>query len=124
MVVYYRRDNVRFIMNAWERRRARLTEAGVVLKWYGETVSSGGDFSRCPRVDVGEQDTLNFDHLRSVFLLLLTGHGLALAAVLVAEAPAAALVSRCGRTGNASRVGPAVPPPRIRLGVVRVRARV
>ncbi|XP_065281014.1 glutamate receptor ionotropic, kainate 5-like [Dermacentor albipictus] len=124
MVVYYRRDNVRFIMNAWERRRARLTEAGVVLKWYGETVSSGGDFSRCPRVDVGEQDTLHFEHLRSVFLLLLTGHGLALAALLVAEAPAAALVSLCGRTGNANRVAPAVPPRRIRRGVVRVRARV
>lgn len=56
----------------------------MVLKWHAETVSSGGDFTRCPRVEAGEQDTLNFDNLRSVFLLLLTGHGLALA-VLIAE---------------------------------------
>ncbi|XP_037498789.1 glutamate receptor ionotropic, kainate 5-like [Rhipicephalus sanguineus] len=119
LVVYYNRENVRFLMNAWERRRAQLTEAGVVLKWHGETVvsSSGGDFSRCPRVDVGEQDTLHFDHLHSVFLLLLTGHGLALAA-LVAELPAAALVNRCGRRNDgsvASRAGKARSlPPQMR----------
>nr|XP_037273021.1 glutamate receptor ionotropic, kainate 3-like [Rhipicephalus microplus] len=130
LVIYYNRQNVRFIMNAWERRRARLTEAGVVLKWHGDTVvSSRGDFSRCPRVDVGEQATLHFDHLHSLFWLLLIGHGLALAA-LVAELPAAALVNRCGRRNDgsvASRVekaqAPPLPPPRGRCGrlVVRVR---
>ncbi|KAL3191947.1 hypothetical protein MRX96_059449 [Rhipicephalus microplus] len=78
--------------------------AGVVLKWLGDTViSSRGDFSRCPHVDVAEQDTLHFDHLHSVFLLLLIGHGLALAA-LVSELPAAALANRCRRRNDGNTV--------------------
>ncbi|XP_077496485.1 uncharacterized protein LOC144107365 [Amblyomma americanum] len=105
LVVYYNRRNVRLLMNAWERRRSRLTEAGVVLKWHAETVSSGGDFSRCPRVDVGERDNLDFDNLRSVFLLLLAGHGLA-TAVLLAEAVLATLVRCYG--ANAPRNGTTV----------------
>ncbi|KAK8781821.1 hypothetical protein V5799_016835 [Amblyomma americanum] len=92
-------------VSAYTPRRSRLTEAGVVLKWHAETVSSGGDFSRCPRVDVGERDNLDFDNLRSVFLLLLAGHGLA-TAVLLAEAVLATLVRCCG--ANAPRNGTTV----------------
>ncbi|KAL1473278.1 hypothetical protein MTO96_038789, partial [Rhipicephalus appendiculatus] len=59
-----------------------LNEAGVVSKWHHDTVSLGADFSRCPKVQQGEAETLDFNHHRSVFLLIVAGNGLAFILVL------------------------------------------
>ncbi|KAL3196559.1 hypothetical protein MRX96_015425 [Rhipicephalus microplus] len=91
LVVYYsrRRSAVAKLMKKWGRRVKWLDEAGVVSKWHHDTVSLGADFSRCPKVQQGEAETLDFDHHRSVFLLIVVGSGLAcvvfLAEVLVAK---------------------------------------
>ncbi|KAL3196556.1 hypothetical protein MRX96_015422 [Rhipicephalus microplus] len=70
LAVYYsrKRDVVIRLMKKWEKRVKRLNEAGVVSKWHRDTVSHGADFSRCPKVERGEPETLDFDHHRSIFL--------------------------------------------------------
>ncbi|KAL1457286.1 hypothetical protein MTO96_043538, partial [Rhipicephalus appendiculatus] len=73
----------------------RLNEAGVVSKWHRDTVSHGADFSRCPKVEQGEAETLDFEHHRSVFLLIVVGNGVAFA-VLVAEMLVAKSISGSG----------------------------
>ncbi|KAH7945036.1 hypothetical protein HPB49_005095 [Dermacentor silvarum] len=86
LVVYYSRkwNTVKHLMKKWEKRVKWLNEAGVISKWHHDTTSLGADFSRCPKVQQGEAETLDFEHHRSVFLLILAGNGLAFT-VLVAE---------------------------------------
>ncbi|XP_075550247.1 glutamate receptor-like [Dermacentor variabilis] len=86
LVVYYSRERstVMHLMKKWEKRVKWLNEAGVVSKWHHDTVSLGADFSRCPKVQQEEAETLNFEHHRSVFLMILAGNGIA-CAVLGAE---------------------------------------
>ncbi|KAL1485325.1 hypothetical protein MTO96_032029 [Rhipicephalus appendiculatus] len=62
----------------------RLNKAGVVKKWHRDTFSHGADFSRCPKVQLGEAETLNGEHHIRVFLLIVVGIGVA-CAVLLAE---------------------------------------
>ncbi|KAH7945679.1 hypothetical protein HPB49_013821 [Dermacentor silvarum] len=104
LVVYYSRmrNTVMHLMKTWEKRVKWLNEAGVVSKWHHDTVSLGADFSRCPKVQQGEAETLDFDHHRSVFLLILAGNGVA-CAVFIAEILLAKSVGRPSN-GTASRM--------------------
>ncbi|KAH7945037.1 hypothetical protein HPB49_005096 [Dermacentor silvarum] len=99
LVVYYSRKQktVMHLMKKWEKRVKWLNEAGVISKWHRDTISLGADFSRCPKVQQGEAETLDFEHHLSVFLLILAGSGLAFA-VFVAEILLAEGVGRsCNR---------------------------
>ncbi|KAH9380100.1 hypothetical protein HPB48_003130 [Haemaphysalis longicornis] len=58
-------------------------EHGILLKWHADSTALGGDIVRCPKVDIGEADTLDFEHHRSIFLLFLEGNALAGIVMLV-----------------------------------------
>ncbi|KAH8030473.1 hypothetical protein HPB51_007286 [Rhipicephalus microplus] len=59
-----------------------LIGAGVLNKWHDDTESLAGDFSRCPKVRMGEAEQLDFEHHQPIFILFLAGHALALVALL------------------------------------------
>ncbi|KAH7951925.1 hypothetical protein HPB52_015455 [Rhipicephalus sanguineus] len=119
LVVYYsrKRSAVRKLMKKWGKRVKWLDEAGVVSKWHHDTVSLGADFSRCPKVQRGEAETLDFDHHRSVFLLIVAGNGLA-CAVFLAEM---LLAKRVG--GYESSAGPRMHPHTMSIRRMAARRR-
>ncbi|XP_070396278.1 glutamate receptor ionotropic, kainate 5-like isoform X1 [Dermacentor albipictus] len=87
LVVYYgrrREPALENVMKQWNKRMNWLTEAGVVRKWHDDTESLAGEFSRCPKIRMGEAEQLDFEHHRPIFVLVLAGHALALV-VLLAE---------------------------------------
>ncbi|KAH6930903.1 hypothetical protein HPB50_020804 [Hyalomma asiaticum] len=98
LVVYYSRkqERVMHVMQIWQQKVKRLNEAGIISKWYHDSVSKKVDFSRCPKVQQGEAETLDFEHHRSVFLLIVAGNGVAFA-VLVAEMLFAKSVAGAGK---------------------------
>ncbi|XP_049275729.1 uncharacterized protein LOC125760098 [Rhipicephalus sanguineus] len=86
MVIYYGRHRERKLTNVmkkWNTRMNWLTEAGLLNKWHDDTESLAGDFSRCPKIRMGEAEQLDFEHHQPIFVLFLAGHALALAALLV-----------------------------------------
>ncbi|KAL1479408.1 hypothetical protein MTO96_051866 [Rhipicephalus appendiculatus] len=103
LVVYYSRNQERVmrLMKEWEKKVKRLNEAGVMSKWHRDTISLGADFSRCPKVQQGEAETLDFEHHLSVFLLIVAGNGVAFG-VLVAEM---LLAKSIARSGNVAALG-------------------
>ncbi|KAG0434937.1 hypothetical protein HPB47_018774 [Ixodes persulcatus] len=79
------------------RKLKWVKEAGLMNKWHADTVTRGGDPSQCPKETTGELDTLQFNHISSVFVLLAVGLGLAVAVFVceVAAGPLASLVGLC-----------------------------
>ncbi|KAH6921890.1 hypothetical protein HPB50_006215 [Hyalomma asiaticum] len=85
MVIYYGRNLERKldnVMTQWNKRMNWLTEAGVLHKWKEHTQSLAGDFSRCPKIRMGEAEQLDFEHHQPIFVLILVGHAAALIALL------------------------------------------
>ncbi|KAM7306546.1 hypothetical protein ISCGN_010249 [Ixodes scapularis] len=97
MVVYYSRSTASDVGSAFSDRLKWVKEAGLMNKWHEDTVSRGGDPSQCPKGTTGELDTLQFNHISSVFVLLAVGLGLAVVAFVceVAAGPLASLVGPC-----------------------------
>ncbi|XP_049513457.1 uncharacterized protein LOC119431423 [Dermacentor silvarum] len=84
-VIYYRRLREPTLMNVvkqWNKRMNWLTEAGLLRKWHEDTESLAGEFSRCPKIRMGEAEQLDFEHHQPMFALVLAGHALALVALL------------------------------------------
>ncbi|KAM7306547.1 hypothetical protein ISCGN_010250 [Ixodes scapularis] len=97
LVVYYSRSTASDVGSAFSDRLKWVKEAGLMNKWHEDTVSRGGDPSQCPKGTTGELDTLQFNHISSVFVLLAVGLGLAVVAFAceVAAGPLASLVGPC-----------------------------
>ncbi|XP_075729421.1 glutamate receptor ionotropic, kainate glr-3-like isoform X2 [Rhipicephalus microplus] len=112
MVIYYgrhRHPQLTSVMKKWNTRMNWLIGAGVLNKWHDDTESLAGDFSRCPKVRMGEAEQLDFEHHQPIFILFLAGHALALVALL-----AEVTVSRIAAPSATSRR-----PLRIRRTYVR-----
>ncbi|KAH7949276.1 hypothetical protein HPB49_006939 [Dermacentor silvarum] len=116
-VVYYGRHRERALVNVmkqWNKRMNWLTEAGVVRKWHDDSESLAGEFSRCPKIRMGEAEQLDFEHHRPIFVLILAGHALALVAFLAEML----LAWRIAAPPGASR---SPPPPRTLTSRTRVK---
>ncbi|XP_075526787.1 uncharacterized protein LOC142558540 [Dermacentor variabilis] len=98
-VVYYGRRREPALMNVmkqWNKRMNWLTEAGLLRKWHEDTESLAGDFSRCPKIRMGEAEQLDFEHHRPILVLVLAGHAIALLALLAEVLLAWRVAAPCG----------------------------
>ncbi|XP_042147246.1 uncharacterized protein LOC8030316 [Ixodes scapularis] len=97
LVVYYNRARASSVGLAFDKRLKWVKETGLMNKWHADMVTRGGDLSQCPKETTGELDTLQFNHISSVFVLLAVGLGLAVAAFVceVVAGPLASLVGLC-----------------------------
>ncbi|KAH9368396.1 hypothetical protein HPB48_012674 [Haemaphysalis longicornis] len=96
MVFYYNRLRLPQVFKLWEERIVRVQEMGIFSKWKAESLALRGDFSRCPKAEIGEADTLDFVHHRSIFLLWLGGIALAGVVLLVELLLGGQVARACG----------------------------